>query len=120
VTELNSSGGLIGFFNPSGLIGGPQGVTAEASGNVWMDNGGSVIELSSNGDLAGNYDPADANISGAVSIAIDAGGNAWIANSSGNSVTELTSTGVLIGNFAPSGANFNGPYFVAIDGSGDA
>jgi DNA-binding beta-propeller fold protein YncE len=48
VTELSSSGGLVGLFAPSGAnFIGPVGVATDAGGNVWVANAGgdSVSEL---------------------------------------------------------------------------
>ncbi|HKN01153.1 MAG TPA: hypothetical protein VJX23_11600 [Candidatus Binataceae bacterium] len=118
MTELNSSGGLVGNFAPSGAnFNYPYGVTIDAAGNAWVTNaaGSSVTELNSSGGLVGNFavgDEPDA-------VAIDAAGNVWVANGVGNSVTELDSSGGLAGNFAPRGANFNYPYAVAIDAAGN-
>jgi len=52
------------------------------------------------------------------SIATDAGGNVWIANSGSASVTKLDDTGALVFNSTAGG--FSSPSAIAIDGSGDA
>jgi hypothetical protein len=63
------------------------------------ETGNSVTELNYSGALFGNYNPTNANFNGPFAIAIDSGGNAWIANSAGAYVTELTSSGELAGSF---------------------
>ena len=120
VTELNSSGGLVGNFAPSGAnFSGPNGVAIDADGNVWVTNysGDTVTELNSSGGLVGNFAPSGANFESPIQVAIDAANNAWVTNLGGRSVTELTSSGSLAGNFVP--GNFQAPQFVAIDAFGN-
>jgi streptogramin lyase len=135
VTVLGSDGSLAGYFynnNPSGAdFYYPYRLAIDASGNVWianfnntLTNPGSVTALTSKGGLFGrgnfnNRNTAGANFYEPYGIAIDAGGNVWVANLGNNSVTELNSTGGLAGNFAPAGANFNEPFVLAIDASGN-
>jgi streptogramin lyase len=125
VTELNSTGELIGNFNNANTPGAnfvyPAVVAVESSGNVWVTNyfGNSVTELNSHGDLIGNFAPAGANFSQPGGVALDSSGNVWVGNHLGNSVTGLNSSGDLVGNFAPAGANFNVPSGVALNGRGD-
>ena len=55
------------------------------------------------------------------SIAIDASGNAWTANSGNNSVSKLSSTGTAIsGTGGYTGGSIAGPGDIAIDASGNA
>jgi streptogramin lyase len=135
VTVLGSDGSLVDYFynnNPAGAdFYYPYRLAIDASGNVWIanfnntaTNPGSVTALTSKGGLFGrgnfnNSNTAGANFYEPYGIAIDAGGNVWMANLGNNSVTELKSTGGLAGNFAPAGANFNEPFVVAIDASGN-
>ena len=144
VIELTPIGGLIGNFNNTNTSGDnfdtPQGVAIDAAGDAWVTNcgvlcsggsgsPGSVTELTSSGSLGGNFASSGDNFDIPIGIAIDAAGNAWVANCASGcygftgadfSVTELTSSGSLAGNFDPSGANFDGPWGVAVDASGDA
>jgi streptogramin lyase len=54
-------------------------------------------------------------------VAIDAAGNAWVANFGGNSVTKLSPVGaVLSGTGGFTAGGMSGPYSIAIDGSGNA
>jgi streptogramin lyase len=128
LTELNSSGALVGNFNNTNTSGanfnGPEGVAIDASGNAWAANfnGTNVTELTSGGLLVGSYSPAGSNLNSPIGISIDASGNAWVTNLTGNSMTELASNGTLAGYFNntnTTGANFNEPVGVAIDGSGN-
>jgi len=50
-----------------------------------------------------------------IGIAIDASGNAWVANSGGNNVTELSSSGTTLGTFSVGST----PSYLAIDASGN-
>jgi streptogramin lyase len=126
VTELNSSGALVGNFSPSGVFNAPIAVAVDASGNVWVPNSAtvgtgsnSVTELNSNGALVGNFSQAAANFNAPFDVAIDASGNVWLPNALGNTVTALSSSGAVVGNFSPTGANFNEPIAVAIDALGN-
>ena len=63
MTELNSSGGLVGNFAPDGSdFNFIQGVSIDTTGNVWIANTGnsSVVELNSSGGLVGNFSPSGA------------------------------------------------------------
>ena len=120
VTELTSSGALVGNFLGGANFNSPVVVAIDALGDAWVANEGgtSVTELTSSGALAGNFNNS---ISEPSSVAIDSAGDVWVPNLGSNSVTELTSGGGLAGNFTNSisGANFDGPQGVAIDAAGD-
>jgi streptogramin lyase len=122
VTELNSSGALVGNFNPTGAdFNNPFGIAIDAAGNVWVPNadGNTVTELNSSGALVGNFNPTGADFNDPTAVAIDSAGNVWVSNEGGNTVTELNSSGALVGNFNPTGANFDAPAAVAIDATGN-
>lgn len=53
-------------------------------------------------------------------LAIDAAGNAWVANSTGNSVTKFSSLGVAASGSPFTGGGLTTPYSVAVDATGDA
>jgi hypothetical protein len=128
VTELNSSGALVGNFSPTGVFNEPIAVAIDASGDVWVPNasGNTVTQLNSSGAVLGNFSPMGANFNAPFGVAIDALGNVWVPNAgtSGttNTLTELNSAGDLVDNFNnsnPAGANFDQPIAVAIDASGN-
>ncbi|MGO9059197.1 MAG: hypothetical protein ACLQU2_17685 [Candidatus Binataceae bacterium] len=101
----------------------PNAVAIDAAGNVWVTNpfGNSVVELTSSGSLAGNFNNSNtigANFDSPQVVAIDATGNVWVANSGGNTVTKLNSSGGLVGNYAPSDSFLIAPFGVAIDAAG--
>jgi DNA-binding beta-propeller fold protein YncE len=54
---------------------------------------------------------------GASGVAVDQGGNVWVANYFGNSVSEVSSTGTLLLN-GQTGGGVDHPQAVAIDGAG--
>jgi hypothetical protein len=60
-------------------------------------------------------------LSAPAGLALDAGGNVWVANASGNSVTELSSTGALLtGTTGYTGSNnLIGAQGIAVDKSGN-
>jgi streptogramin lyase len=60
-------------------------------------------------------------LSGPYGLAIDAAGNAWVANFTGNSVTKLSNLGaVLSGTGGYTGGGLTAPYGVAVDAAGNA
>ena len=83
VTELNSSGALVGNFAPVGAnFSGLVGLVLDTKGNVWVTNylGNSVTELDSSGALVGNFAPAGANFNGPRGVALGSLGNVWVVN----------------------------------------
>lgn len=103
-----------------GGLNAPSSIAADASGAVWVTNGGggSVTKLDQTGAAVS---PAAGFTAGGFStpsaIAIDTSGNAWIANAGNNTITELNSTGTT-------GSVFNGnglstPSSIAVDGNGN-
>ncbi len=68
-----------------------------------------------------NFAASGAKFNGAIEIALDAGGNVFVANIEGNSVSELTASSSYTKglNFAPSGAKLNFPLSMALDGAGN-
>src|SRR5208283_441101 len=86
VTELTSSGTLVGNFNNTNTSGdnfdGTFGVAIDAAGNVWLTNGygnNSVTEFTPSSGLAGNFAPSGADFDVPYMLSIDATGNVWVA-----------------------------------------
>jgi streptogramin lyase len=119
VTKLSPSGAVLGTFTilTTTYPGSLGSIAIDASGNVWVIFArsccsGSVIKLSSNGEVLGTFDagyyPAG--------IAIDASGNVWITSGGSDDLTtEFNSSGEVLGTFIvgiPTGGN-------AIDASGN-
>jgi DNA-binding beta-propeller fold protein YncE len=90
VTELSSSGALLGTFTvgsgPTGIAI-ASGSTIDPAGNVWVSNqyGDTVTELSPSGGTLDTF-PVGYGPSG---IAIDSLGNVWVANVGSNSTSLL-------------------------------
>jgi streptogramin lyase len=115
----------------------PEGIAIDASGDVWVANGGSdpsinggngsITELSSQGAiLSGTNGFTGGGIYYPEPMAIDASGNVWIANegsdpsvNGGNgSITELSSSGVaLTGSNGFVGDGINYPDGIAVGAS---
>lgn len=110
VTELNSSGSVIGTFSAGTN---PQGLAIDASGNVWVaDFGGSTVtELNSSGSTIGTFSVGDAPFG----VVIDQSGNVWVGNRSSGSITKLSSSGSTLGTFT----GITAPNGLAIDSSGN-
>lgn len=138
----NDRNGAVSKFAPNGAaLSGPAGYTGgglyevyglavDAAGNAWATNQespanvnskrGSITKLGVDGGL---LSPASGYTGGGInfpeSIAIDAGGNAWIGNFAGASVTELAPDGSArspAAGFVGGGQSF--PVSLAIDASG--
>jgi len=109
----------INYTGTGAGISSPNALAIDASGNVWVSNGGNgtVSELSN----AGTYiPPASYNggvLNGPSGIAIDPSGHVWVANKTGNNVAELTSGGAPVGQFTGDGVS--APTGVAVDGLGN-
>ncbi|HZZ18221.1 MAG TPA: hypothetical protein VFE25_02570 [Opitutaceae bacterium] len=123
----------------TGISGGPNGITVDAQGNVYVSVGDAIERMSSSGALtlvAGNV-AADgsANGSGASArfrnpkgLAADIQGNIYVADSGNNQVRVVTPAGMvttLAGsssddtNGGPGAGQFNDPTALTVDASGD-
>ncbi|SNS30933.1 hypothetical protein SAMN05421770_101436 [Granulicella rosea] len=116
----------ITFTAPGNAIGGHMAI--DGLGNIWStssQNKNVVTKMGSSGALlSGNNGYVGGGLNYADGIAIDASGNAWIANKSGNSVTELSSNGTVIssagtGPYTTPGGQIQVPDAIAIDGLGN-
>lgn len=119
VVELNSSGGLVGSYDPpsGATFDDPYGIAIDGSSNVWVTDYGisAVVKLNSGGGLISNppYDPSGA-FGAPFGIAIDAAGDAWATDYDADEVIELTAAGAL-GNVST--FSFEYPQGIAIDSS---
>lgn len=121
VTELTSSGSIVGSGDYGGSNFFPDDVATDGAGNVWVTNAGqeSVPEWSPSGSPIGNTGGANGytgpymyNPNG---LAIDLSGNVWVANTgasgSAGTVTEFIGAAVPI--VTPVVANLLSPYGTA-------
>jgi len=103
----------------------PKGIAADATGNVWVANFGnsSVTKLDAlgittgdaTGYLSGTHGYTVGSLSAPSAIAVDFGGNVWLANSGNSTVTEISASGTTGTVF--SGGNLSTPSSVAVDAS---
>jgi streptogramin lyase len=124
LTSAPSDFSLVITYSGSG-ISAPKGIATDPGGNVWVANSGgnSVTKLDALGittsDATGYLSGANGYTVGSLSapsaIAIDIGGNAWLANSGNNTVTEINASGTTGTVF--SGGNLSAPSSVAVDAS---
>jgi sugar lactone lactonase YvrE len=120
---------------------GPEGVTVDSAGNVYVaDNGNNeirkitpagVVTTFAGSGMQGNADGAGraASFNGPESVAVDAGGNVYVADYGNNEIRKVTPAGVVTtlagsgaqGNVDGAGraASFNGPEGAAVDSSGN-
>jgi sugar lactone lactonase YvrE len=102
----------------------PFGVAVDASGNVYFSDGYSTVQKITNGvvttlagtaGVSGNADGtgAAAKFNGAMGIAVDNGGNVYVADAGNGAIRKITPAGVVTTLFrcSPSG--------VAVDNSGN-
>ena len=108
----------ISFFN--GLLGFPEFVAIDASGNVYVVCYGSNIAkyLPSGATGPNGGDFTGGGLSHPIYIAIDTLGNVWAANSTGSNVSKFSSAGVPANSTGFKGNNDLDPTGIAIDASG--
>ncbi len=97
VSELNTTGTVLGVFPPSGTISlnGPDAIAIDTAGSKWVANygttaapGNTLVQLSPTDGAAINSFTVQNNPSAVV---VDASNNVWVANYGSNSVTFLKS-----------------------------
>jgi len=119
VTVLNSSGTEVSASPGWGgsSLAFPVALAVDSSHNAWVANQAGLLpitKISADGSQATNY---NCNCNGASGIAIDEGGNVWVANYYGNSISEVTSSGTVELS-AITGGGADHPQGIAVDGGG--
>jgi sugar lactone lactonase YvrE len=135
------AGGFFDGSGPSALFSNPQGVVADALGNVYVADGfnNRIRKITPTGDVstyAGNGNAGyrngaagQAEFYAPQAIAIDAQGNLFVADIGNNMIRKISTTG-MVTRFCGSGtrgyvngvdslAEFNNPQGVAVDASGN-
>ena len=116
VTKLSPSGGLLTQMQTGGLDF-PYAIAVDRSENLWVANYGysnSLSKFSNAGAAMAVNGFTGGGVTGAVGVAIDAGGNAWIASFDRALVSKLNANGSPMsgnGYAIPSGAAS-----IAVDG----
>jgi uncharacterized protein (TIGR03437 family) len=114
---------------------GPSGVAVDSSGNIYIaDTGNHVIRVVTNGiistiagDNTGGYmgdggAAVDAELDLPTSVAVDASGNIYIADSGNNVIREITASNGYINTILGDGITttvLNNPVSIALDGKGN-
>jgi streptogramin lyase len=140
IRDLNILGGFAD--GPAGFakFAGPEGVAADAAGNVYVADFGNkrIRKISTSGQVstlagktAGFVDGPDtaARFGGPAGMAIDKGGNLYVADQFANAIRKVTPNGVVttvagngqlgLVNGVGGAARFNNPTCVAVDNEGN-
>ena len=95
----------------------PAGIAADQSGSVWISNRGSstVTRLDTSGAVLSGATGYAAEQVGQGAIAIDAGGNAWVAANTAGAILRITPAGITS---TFTGGGLTNTTSLAIDGQG--
>ncbi len=131
VAGSSARGGYSGDGGPatSAQLNNPQGVAADASGNVYIaDTGNAAVrKVAANGTIT----TLPGSVGAPYGIAVDAGGNLYVANPRENAIRKLAADGGIaivaggadfgyLGDGGPAiSAQLNSPYGVAVDPAGN-
>jgi sugar lactone lactonase YvrE len=142
VEEFNSSGTFISQIGTNGYANGnlraPWGFAFDTTGNIWIADTGNnrVQEFNSSGVFQMGIGAGYNGVSGTIgsngagngqfnspnSIAIDSGGNLWVADNGNNRVQKFNSSGVYQSQFGSAGSGngqFYSPNSIIIDSGGN-
>jgi hypothetical protein len=129
--ELSTADAAVGTspFSGGGLAG-PLNIAIDGLGDAWVTNQSynsstnsttsAISEFSTSGSPLSSATGFTGNTNLPSGIAIDSGGNIWIANQGNSSVTKLANSGAsLSGTGGFTGGGLVGPSGIAIDGAGN-
>jgi streptogramin lyase len=111
-TLLASNGSSL-LQTANGTVQFTEGVAVDAASNAWFASDTTVTKVT----LAGAVTHANC-CSGAFAVALDPGGNVWVADNSASSVVELNPSGAVVQTLHAVGG-INTPESIAIDGNGN-
>lgn len=112
---------------------GPAGIAMDSAGNVYVADSGNqqIQKFSSTGTYItewGSYGSANGHFNfptpiGVIGMAVDSGGNVYVADAGNSRVQVFSGTGTFLAKFGTNGSGngnfYYGPYGLAIDGSGN-
>jgi streptogramin lyase len=127
ISELGPAGGAVGAspFTGSGALSAPTAVALDSAGNVAVANAGSGQLCIFSNAAALQQCVSDGRLLGATSVAVSSGGNISVAGSTTGAVvtgafTLATNAGAVNASSPVSGGGLTLPVAVAYDGSGTA
>lgn len=114
-TLLNDDGSAVSGSSgyPASALPFVSAVAVDAAHNAWFAVQRGIARVTPAGAVA-NYSCCN----GPAGVAIDAGGDIWVADYTASAVVELTSAGAVAHTTAINGGNA-GPQAIAVDGSGN-
>jgi streptogramin lyase len=110
-TLLSGSGTSL-LQTANGSVQFTEGVAVDASNNAWFASDTAVTKVTPSGTVT-----HAACCSGAFAVALDPGGNVWVADSPASSVVELNASGTILQTLHAIGG-INSPESIAVDGNG--
>ncbi len=111
--KYNMASGVVGNLDNGNTTPGTNFVAVNNT-TQWATSGGSSVSSSSGTSKT----VTGGGLSGAVGVALDASGNAWVVNSGNSTVSEFGSTGAAISGSSGFGSGLTSPKAIAIDGAG--
>ncbi len=131
VQEFSAEGAYLSQFGAKGSENGqfkePQGITVDASGNVWVaDTGNNRVQaFKASGEFIRKFGSAgsgNGQFQAPKGLAFDAEGKLWVVDSANNRLQRFSAEGTYLAQFGTAGPNngqFAEPAGLAIDGSGN-
>jgi tetratricopeptide (TPR) repeat protein/sugar lactone lactonase YvrE len=119
-------GGPVNGGSGNGQFNGPEAVTVDSSGNIYVaDKSNHRIQKfnSSGGFLAawGGYGSGNGQFNNPEGIAVDSSNNVYVADTGNNRVQKFTSSGAFVKTWGTAGSGngqFNGPHAIDVNPNG--
>ncbi|MGN6815420.1 MAG: 6-bladed beta-propeller, partial [Solirubrobacterales bacterium] len=127
VKVFTSEGKFIEAFKGGKFLGfaGPRDVAIDSEGHLWVLDGATVEELSSEGTFIrrfGKEGSEAGQFKGPEALALDKEGNVWVADTGNNRIQEFKSNGEFVRSWGTSGTEagkLSAPRGLAFDSEGD-